>query len=141
MTTQRTNYFKVTDEEKFLTLISKLQSDDGSVVTWGKVAEDGTVLHAFGANGNISYWPDAEDGTAAKEPVSWDEFAEDLSEILPEGEALILVETNADKLRSVTGYAEIITRYEHELIDLRLAALTEARQLLKNESWTTCMDY
>ena len=48
----RTNYFRVTDEEKYTKLFANLVCDEDEVYDFTKV-ENGVTLHAFGGYGSI----------------------------------------------------------------------------------------
>lgn len=138
---QRTNYFKVTDEQKYSELMSKVRGNEDSIHLLNHETGDGTILHAFACDSSMSYYPDNEDGTEAEDPVEWEEFCEELSKLLPEGEAVILLEVGKEKLRYLSGYAEIITKNGTEFVDLTMAAFEKARKLLGNDSWSTRIEY
>lgn len=58
---QRTNYFKVTDEEKYAELMSRVRGDEDILHLWTE-EKDGTIFHAFGCESSMSYYPENEDG-------------------------------------------------------------------------------
>lgn len=138
---QRTNYFKVTDEKKYAELMSKVRGNEDSIHLLDKTTEDGTLLHAFCCDSSMSYYPDNEDGTEADDPAEWEEFSEELSKLLPEGEAVIVLEVGKEKLRYLSGYAEIITKNGTGSVDLTRAAFEKARKLLGNDTWSTRIEY
>lgn len=137
---RRTNYFRVTDEEKYATLMSKIRGDHNTLCLWNRT-EDGITFHAFGCDSTMSYYPDNEDDTEGEYPDEWDEFTEELSKLLPEDEAVIILEVGKEKLRYLSGYAEIITKHGSEFVDLTTVAIERACKLLGNDSWSTRIDY
>ena len=91
----RTNYFHVTDEEKYRELLGMLESDYFEDFTEMK---DGRALHGFG-----SYGPISDDNDA---------FYNGIREILPDDEAFMQFEVGNEKLRYVVGAAIIVTKKE-----------------------------
>ena len=92
--TTRTNYFHVTDEDKYSKLLESLDADDFKDFT--ETEEDGKLIHGFGCYGTIY----SED----------DEFYEGIREILPDDEAFMQFEVGNEKLRYVVGDAIIVTK-------------------------------
>ena len=139
---QRTNYFKVTDEEKYAELMSRVRGDEDILHLWTE-EKDGRIFHAFGCESSMSYYPENEDGTEAEDeaPVEWEEFCRELSKLLPAGEAVIILEVGKEKLRYLTGYAEIITKHGTEFVDLTRTAIEKARKCLGNDTWSTRIEY
>ena len=66
--THRTNYFRVTDEEKFQKIIKKLSAEDIACST--RTAEDGTIYHFFGGYSSCQYYPTALDNEAIAKNVT-----------------------------------------------------------------------
>ena len=59
---ERTNYFKVTDEEKYNALFKRLCTDTGEqVLDFTKTDNEGNTVHGFGAYGCIEFGPENED--------------------------------------------------------------------------------
>ena len=131
----RTNYFRVTDEDKYNELIKKLSGEDFEL--FDKTAEDGTVYHGFGGYGGIAY--DANGTEDFDEYI--DDFLEDLRPIIPKDESVIFTEVGHEKLRYVTGYSTIVTHDGIECINLTDAAKDKAKEMLKKDDYTTTMEY
>ena len=121
MSTTRTNYFKVTDEEKYEKLFSMLCSED-NIRDFTEKREDG-IYHGFGAYGDISCYNEELDEFT-------DEFYDGLKDILPDGEAFIMISSGYEKLRYVSGFATIVTNDGIEVISLEEAAKKKAGEML-----------
>ncbi len=127
--TVRTNYFRVTDEERYQELFGSLYSGC-DIEDFTKTAEDGTLYHGFGAYDCIGV--DGED---------LDDFYEEIQKILPEDEAFILVEAGHEKLRYVVGYVIVVTKKGGIVYkSLDDVALEVARQTL-GSGFTTVLEY
>lgn len=68
------------------------------------------------------------------------EFYQELQKILPDQEAMILMEVGNEKLRYVVGLATIVTNKEIRYINMEDAALKTVRSMV-GEDFTTQMDY
>lgn len=125
----RTNYFRVTDEEKYKELFNHLVSED-DVYDFSK-EKDGILYHGFGSYGSIDYIsPESDD----EDPdYDFDQFLEELQKILPKDEAFIYMESGHEKLRYVNGFALICTKDEIRSVDLSVYVLREAKKMLGNE--------
>lgn len=135
MAVSRTNYFRVTDEEKYEKLFSGLCSED-EINDFSCKDEDGTVWHGFGCYGSIEYCdPDDDDAD-----YSFDGFAKGLQEILPEDEAFMLFESGYEKLRYVTGWTVVVTKDRYEYMDIQRWAVGKAKEIL-GEDFETQVDY
>lgn len=135
----RTNYFRVTDEEKYNELFKKLVGDNGEEVYDFTKEENGVKLHGFGCYGSIDFLvssPDAEDPE-----YYFDFFLKELQKILPEDEAFIYLENGHEKLCCVSGFSIIVTKDKIESVDIRATALEKAKEMLNNKDFTTQMEY
>lgn len=120
----RTNYFRVTDEERYNELFENLVSND-EVYDFTK-EENGAVLHGFGSYGSIDYFlGDSED-----EDCSFDDFLCELQKILPDNEAFIYLEAGHEKLSYVTGYAIVCTNKNIKHINLDTYVIELAKSML-----------
>ena len=130
----RTNYFQVTDEERYKDIICKL-SCDGDFDAWDDIDENGIKRHAFGGDGSLCAY-DEETGDDVL-------FAllDELSGILPENDAVIITEVGHEKLRYLVGVATVIARKGTFCVDLENAALDSARCLLGDDRYVTRFDY
>lgn len=130
----RTNYFRVTDEEKYKKLFEGLTAEDR--VEDFTETRDGVIWHGFGSYSCI-FWTSGEED----EECTRDDFYTQLQEILPEDEAFIYLENGYEKLRYLTGFAEIVTKHDIRYVSVDDMALAEARNMLGNPDFTTQLDY
>jgi hypothetical protein len=141
----RTNYFSVTDYDKFSEIIESCESSDDIVI----IEDDDQEKYGFYCEGEIlglmdpSVSSDAAGEDDSEEDddsdVSYDLFCESLQSILPEGEAIILIEIGHTKMASLHGYCSVITKNETKGIDLCTMALEAARNMLGNPEYDTKM--
>ena len=123
----RTNYFRVTEEEKFRNLIDEFLS--GSCEVFRRTDVNSNKLVGFGSDENIN-WPEDDTG-----------FVSGLQECLAEDDSIIVLEVGHEKLRYLIGAATIITRSSIETIDLTSLAISKAAEMLGNPDYTTCCEY
>lgn len=69
-----------------------------------------------------------------------DKFYEELQKILPDDEAVILMESGNENLRYVTGTATVITSKEVRFLDMSHIAIETASKMLGKE-FETQLDY
>ena len=124
----RTNYFRVTSEEKYSELFSRLVGYDDCIEDFTQT-ENGITLHGFGCQGSISTFP------------TFDGFLEELQDILPDNEAFILTEVGHEKLCYLVGYSLVVTKNDIKSINVNDGAIELARKMLNDETFTTQMDY
>lgn len=93
----RTSYFRVTDEEKYAEMFSRL-SGEGDIKDFTEKDEHGDVWHAFGCYGSI--YVEDEDGEESPDISNW---FEELSKIVREGDACVYMEAGYEKLCYVMG--------------------------------------
>ena len=195
--TYRTNYFKVTDEEQYEKLFSRLSGDDLESFDDSEHPD----LHGFGGFGNLEYrdiltvkewmskpehekpavffeetcvngewlWvpiqnPDSEtigkmyvcdaiekedeyeihtcneESDVILDDDCMLEFYQELQKILPDQEAMILMEVGNEKLRYVVGLATIVTNKEIRFVNMEDVALKTVKSMI-GEDFTTQMDY
>ena len=127
MATARTNYFRVTDENRYSELFDKLYCED-SIEDFTE-NKDGIIYHGFGAYGTIDYLVGDEDDCE----YDWDEFITELKKILPDDEAFIYMESGYEKLRYVTGFVLVVTNKETKSMSLDSWAKEQAKLLLGND--------
>lgn len=130
----RTNYFRVTDEEKYKEIIDKIDCECG-LSFWEKTDEKGVKRHGFGGYGSL-YSYDEETGDDML-----DDVLESLTEVLPEDEAIIITEIGNEKLRYLVGQSIVITRSMIQFVDLRSVTMATARSMLENPDFVTQLDY
>ncbi len=64
-------------------------------------------------------------------------FIADLSEILPDDEAIVISEIGNDKLQYFVAYAVVVTKYEIRTVDLFNASVQEAEEMLCDAMYAT----
>lgn len=163
----RTNYFAVTDSEKLKDIVSRIKFNDGELNFLDEI--DGKW--GFGGFGSIcglkpgdeKYCDckhgndcgsedeenydyendDSEDDGYDEEEDKWapDAVYEALQEVVASGEAIIITEIGREKLRYFNAYSIIITRDNIEIEELRVAALSKAREMLNDSKFNTQFDY
>ena len=134
--TCRTNYFRVIDEGRYQALFNSLTAEDE--IHDFTETRDGVIWHAFGSYSFITF---AYIDTDGEEEYDMGLFYDELQDILPDGEAFILMGAGYEKLRYVTGYATIVTKDDIKYVNIQDEALKTARDILKNPDWTTEMTY
>ena len=138
--TSRTNYFKVTDEEKYNELFKNLVGDEGEVYDFTKT-KNGVTLHAFGSYSSIDYRVPNDEDDFDDCNYNFDQFLTELQKILPSDEAFIYMEAGNEKLRYIEGFSVVVTKDNIESIDIRNEALKVAKRLLNDEKFETQMEY
>ena len=144
MATARTNYFRVTDEEKWQELFNGLCCED-EIHDFTEDRE-GVKYHGFGAYASIEYMSKVyiegeteEDGYDDYE-YDFDEFITELKKILPDDEAFVYMEAGNEKLRYVTGFVMVVTNKETKSMSLDSWAKEQAKLLL-GENFETKTEY
>lgn len=128
----RTNYFRVTDEDKYSELFSNLTSED--IINDFTETKDGIIYHAFGCYGSITY----EDYET--DDCSLERFLLELQKILPEDEAFMLFESGHENLRYVIGYSVVCTKKTIKYFNIIDESIKIATQVLSND-FETQVDY
>lgn len=129
----RTNYFKVTDEDRWEELFENISANDGKW-DYSYKTPDGTILHCFAVEGGLDYRsPDVYDSEL-------DYFIDELQKILPDDEAMIYTEAGHEKHRYVVGFNLVVTSKSIDWISLSELGLDVARNHL-GKNFTTQMDY
>lgn len=139
----RTNYFRVTDEDKFAELFANLVCDDDEVEDFTEV-EDGIIYHAFGGYGSIDYQKPVQNNSGESDEdydYDFDSFLVELQKILPEDEAFIYTECGHEKLCYITGFSIVVTKNKIKSVDIRSEAIELARKMLNNKKFLTKMEY
>ena len=133
MAVTRTNYFRVTDEDRYKELFEMLISED-DIQDFTKRTEDGVILHGFGCYGDVECYDEEND------EYYFDEWLSKLQEIIPDDEAFILESSGYEKLRYVTGWVVVVTRKEIASTSCDSWAKKKAKELL-GEDFETQTDY
>ncbi len=149
----RTNYFAVTDAEKFKALMAVCVAGD-KVEVYEEQQEKGITRYCLLCDGIISGLPYK---LVEGEPVitlNMEETEEDLDndissslfhkalqDVLADGEAVIITEIGWEKMCYLQGVSLIITKTECKGVDLRDKSLELAREVLGDPEYTTKMEY
>lgn len=137
----RTNYFRVTDEEKYNELFENLVGDEWEVEDFTKT-ENGVILHGFGSFGSIDYRvPNDDADEDFDDDYDFDQFLTELQKILPDDEAFIYMEAGHEKLCYINGFSIVVTKDNIEYVGIRNGAIETARRLLNNKAFETQMEY
>lgn len=134
----RTNYFRVTDEEKWNELFSNLIGDEDGVKDFSE-ERNGIKYHGFGCCGSVDFIVSSPDAEYLE--YDFDFFLSELQKILPEDEAFIYTEVGHQKLCYLTGYAIVVTKDKSETIDINDASIKLARKMLNNKDFNTRLEY
>ena len=132
----RTNYFAVTDADRFKEIVGKLYGE-GKIGYYEHSSEKGKFM--FYCECNLMGYLEGEDDD--DHDSYWDNMVQNLQNILPEGEAIILTEIGNEKMRYLTAHSLIITANSTASVDLGMMALAEAAKVLGNPDYTTQIDY
>ena len=133
----RTNYFAVTDADRFKEIVSKLHGE-GEIGYYEHEYDKGKFM--FYCDCNLDGYIEDEDDEDSWDKA-YDSMVKQLQTILPEGEAIILTEVGNEKMRYLTAHSLIITANSTASVDLGEMALAEAARVLGNPDYTTQMDY
>lgn len=135
----RTNYFHVTDEDKYNEIFSRLgigSCDSAELLDFTELDENGKKYHAFAGYGDVVY----TDGKNTDEPldpdnkdVLFEDFVKDIQQIMLDDEAIIITTIGYEKLKYLTGFAQIITKNRYEIINLENMAILIAGQYLGHD--------
>ncbi len=136
----RTNYFHVKDEEKFRKFASEIHSADNDFEFWDNTDENGKKMFAFGCCSRLIGVIHGADYT--EDPNgAYDELITGLQDNVTEDDAVIIYEVGREKLRSLSGYAAVITSKACEELMLTEIAVEQARTMLNNKEWNTASIY
>ena len=134
----RSNYFSVTDEEKFRQLIADSYCDGDNIEIFERNIK-GSVKFAFGCYGSIYGVRTLPDDDSDAD--NYDVFVEALQSILAGGDAIIINEVGCEDLRYIIGHSSIITKSDAQFISLWERAVAKARIMLGNPGYSTKMDF
>jgi hypothetical protein len=138
MGTSRTNYFRVTDEDKYQELFKNLRSTEDDIHDF-TTDNNGVIYHGFGSYSSIDYVVSVDDEYDDEE-YDFDAFLHELQKILPDDEAFMYFESGYEKLRYVGGYVLVCTNKEIRSTSLDHWAIEQAKQLL-GDDFTTQTSY
>lgn len=136
----RTNYFHVKDVEKFKEFVKRIDFCGVVCELWEDTDEEGNPVFGFGGESAIAGLIQHDD-ECDSDSAEYDEFVDELQKLISENDAVIILETGAEKLRYVVGQATIITPTQYQVINLTDTAIDVAKELLKDEGWSTKCEY
>lgn len=123
--TSRTNYFRVTNEQKYNELINNLICEDN--IHDFTEERNGILYHGFGAYDSIEYMENEYDD------YDFNKFLKELQKILPDNEAFIYFEAGHENLRYVSGFVLVCTNKEIKSMSLDVWAKEQAKKLLGSD--------
>ena len=126
----RTNYFKVTDVDKFTTILSKCKLEDDEQIQLFNKDIDGEKLYAFGCSSNVEGYCYEE----IDEP-NFDDFISDLQTIIAPGHSIIMMEIKYRLLCYIYSAAFVITADSVDTLDLTQLATEKAAEVLGNSEY------
>lgn len=133
----RSNYFKVTDEDRLKEIIGACQCEGNCWVSQHDTEEDKFCICCdYNLTGLIK---DEEEDEEEAHERAYDTMLEELQKILPDGEAIIIIEAGSEKMRYIAGTSTIVTKNEICVLDLADISLKKARELLNNPRFETQM--
>ena len=146
----RTNYFSVTDEDKFHRLMEMYASNGDRVEVFSEKSAgdeptkfgfycDGSILGLLAPHGDEE--PEDLNYGACDDEHDMDLFYKFLQKLVTKDDAVIITEVGSEKMCYLFGVCVIITQSEIRVLDLQGMAMTEARVMLNNPDYTTQMDY
>lgn len=101
----RTNYFKVTDEERYQSLFNRLAGTDNEVEDFS-TTRNGETYHAFGSYGDILVKSESYDN--GEEFSEWSDFLRSVGEILAPDSVFVYTIVGNEKLRYLTGICDMV---------------------------------
>ena len=128
----RTNYFKITDSDKFKEICEEITSESG--VEFDVTEKDGKLYGCISSESIIML--NDED-----ESVDVESFYKKLQTVLEEDDAIIFISIGHEKLRYLVGMITVITKDDIQYINLEDKAMELARTMLKNPEWNTVNSY
>ena len=128
----RTNYFKITDSDKFKEICEEITSESG--VEFDVTEKDGKLYGCISSESIIML--NDED-----ESVDVESFYKKLQTVLEEDDAIIFISIGHEKLRYLVGMITVITKDDIQYINLEDKAMELARTMLKNPEWNTENSY
>ena len=102
-------------------------------------------MHGFGSYSSIYWSPSKADGNPdwldEDDADGYEDFLNQLSKILPEDEAFVLIDVGHEKLRYLSGFATIVTNKDIKYVDLTNTTQTVAREMLQKPDYKLEIEY
>lgn len=122
--------------------MSRVYGSEDTVELFEEKDKNGNPVFGFGCYSGISGVKNAQDDDDdACDESAYDEFIEELQKCIADDDAVIILESGNEKLRYVTGSAEIITSQEVGYLSIIDLATKKAAEMLGNPAWKTKCDY
>lgn len=118
--TVRSNYFHVTDEEKFHQIFEQIQKKNFEIELF--TGSDHT--YGFGSYSD----------------VDMDDIFE-LQDIIPDDDCIIVMESGHEKLKYVDGIGYVISKERIESLSIMSWVQQKAKELMQDPDYTTQIDY
>ena len=118
--TVRSNYFHVTDEEKFHQIFEQIQKKNFEIELF--TGSDHT--YGFGSYSDIDM----------------DDIFE-LQDIIPDDDCIIVMGSGHEKLKYVDGIGYVITKERIESLSIMSWVQQKAKELMQDPDYTTQIDY
>ena len=141
-----TNYFSVTDENKFRKLMSVCEGNGDSIEVYECCDEPDKKMFCFCCDGSILGLPapledisndfDFMNYVSCEDEHDFDIFCNELQKLLAADDAIIITEVGSEKLRYLVGVSTIITNKEIRIVNLHAKAIEVAREMLGNDNYT-----
>lgn len=132
----KTNYFRVTDEKEFRSLISDIcvrgNSHSPEILTI--TDDDNATKYAITATGSLL---GINIGSYEEPDYDFDTFVRKLQTIIPDDDAVIIYSIGYDVPYYVSGKYDVITNKTWVSESLKSLAEEKARACLNNPNWTT----
>ncbi|MGD9697562.1 hypothetical protein [Acinetobacter sp.] len=113
----RSNYFAVKSEDDFKAFCERWNLEYIS-----RKNHDDRILHGFlvtEGDGNLPIYLEVTNDDGTKEEIGFDQFVDELAEMLPDDEVAIIMEVGNEKLRYLAGFAMAInSKKKHIMVDL-----------------------
>ena len=135
----KTNYFSVTDENKFMDICRKVKSNTGDKLEIVSITESDQNKFSFCCYGTPIY--DCEKSRNGLYNEALEELLNELQSVVAFGDAIIIKEIGQEKLRFLNATAYIITKDDIKFIDFDDYMLSVARQQLDDVNWDTRITY
>ena len=141
----RTNYFSVTDAEKFKEIMASCRATN-EIEIFDEKQNDGSINYMFCSEGIIQGLADGENnGDTDNEDdyddedmdYNYDAFCESLQKILPDNDAIIITEVGSERKRYLIGSSTVITSKDFKCIDINREAVKLAAAMLNNPEYAT----
>ena len=131
----RTNYFQVTDEEKFLEIMSRCCGFEDGIEVVSETDQNNIKRFMFYSESGIAGFCNDDDD------YDINGFHNALQSVVAENDAIIITEVGHEKMRYLVGWVDVITRNEIKSESLEGIGKRLAREMLKNKEWDTKNSY